>query len=338
MSPAVPKKKRDIALLYQAHPRLESVRPGKRSNTESIESYHLEALHEYGRLIVNGTIPNHIIQVNYQTEMTKEELQAQWMRQSRRLRIKGIVARVGVEITKDKWRRQPVNRVHYHFVAKDDRTTAEMKELFERIWWLERSCIEVEVHVFPFKEKLGGWKKFIEYFLKLWDEDNALLEKGGLRKYHTVNEHKWWTFPDGTTHRPLDSIDEAVQLYAVAQRLKRLEQFIPVKRRPPEKPIPTDDAKMKMMLCHEADATLYDWFSILRGKPTLFGTKPPKWLKTTLQGQWQTRRDLLEALYERVSDAENMGIILALKIYHGDIEYDLETQKLVSINGGKIFA
>ena len=57
---------------------------------------------------------------------------------------------------------------------------------------------------------------------------------------------------------------------------------------------------MKMMLCHETDETLYDWFSILRGKPTIFGTKPPKWLRTTLQGQWQKRRDLLEALYERV--------------------------------------
>ena len=337
MSPAKPKRPK-IELLYQPHPKTKSWREGSRSNTESTESYHLEALHEYGRLMVNGTVPNHIVQVNYLTEISKKEIQAQWKRQSRRLRIKGIVARVGLEITKDKWRQRLVNRVHYHFVAKDDRTPDEMGELFETVWRLERSCIDVKVHVRQFIEELGGWKGYIEYFLKLWDENYIPLAKGGPRRYYTVNEDRWWTYPDGSS-RSIESIDRAVQLYAVAERLKLLEKFVPVQHRPPAKQQqPTDDRAMKGLLCNQTDETLYDWFATLRGKPKLFGSDIPKWLTDTLQSQWKKRRDLLEALYDRVSDAENKDIIFALKIYHRDITYDGISQKLVSINGGKVFA
>jgi hypothetical protein len=269
--------------------------------------------------------------------MPKEEIQALWKKQSRRLCNAGVVARVGLEITKDKWKRRPVNRVHYHFVAKDDRTHDEIEELFLAVFGLEMNQHDFMVHVRPFKEELGGWETYIEYFLKLWDENYIPLAKGGVRRYYTINERRWWTYPDGSP-RTMESIDEAVRLYAVAQRLKKSEELIPVKRRPPEKPQPTDDRKMKGMLCRETDETLYDWFATLRGKPTLFGTKPPKWLLDELQSQWTKRRDLLEALYDRVSDANNMDIIFALKIYHGDITYDLTSQKLVSINGGKVFA
>ena len=172
MSRVAPKK-RDIALLYQTHRSLESKRPGKRSNYESVESYHLEALHEYGRLIVTGTIPNHIVQVNYVTKMPQEEIQALWTKQSRRLRNAGVVARVGLEITRDKWKQRPANKVHYHFVAQDDRTHEEMKELFVAVFRLEMDQSEFKVHVSPFKEELGGWEKYIEYFLKLWEDDDA---------------------------------------------------------------------------------------------------------------------------------------------------------------------
>ena len=65
-------------LLYQKHPRGKSQFPGLRSKTESKQSYRKDALHEYGRLKVNGTIPNHIIQVNYKTKLTKERVQELW--------------------------------------------------------------------------------------------------------------------------------------------------------------------------------------------------------------------------------------------------------------------
>ena len=105
-------------LLYQEHPRDKSRFPGLRSKTESKQSNRKDALHEYGRLKVNGTIPNHIIQVNYLTELSQEDIQALWKQHSRRLRRANIVARVTLEITKDKWKQRPVNKVHYHFVAK----------------------------------------------------------------------------------------------------------------------------------------------------------------------------------------------------------------------------
>ena len=340
MPRAIPKK-RDVARLYQKHPKVESLRPGKRSNYESIESYRLEALHEYGRLKVNGTKPNHIIQVNYFTVMLKDEIQALWRKQSRRLRNNGVVARVGLEVTRDKWKQRPASKVHYHFVAKDDRTAKEMEAIFECVFECEMPRSAFKVHVFPFDEEKGGWEKYIEYFLKLWVDDDSLimLAKNGLRRYYTVNEYKWWTFPDGRTHRPLWSIDEAVQLYAVEQRLQRQEKFIPVKHRPPKRPRPINDGKMKMMLCNETVETLYDWFATLRGKPTLFGTDLPDWFDF-LQSRLQQRRALLEAIYDRLTDSENdnMDIIFALKIYHGDITYDLTRQMLVAVNGGKVFA
>ena len=98
--PPAKSKKPEIALLYQPCPKQESWRSGTRSNYDSIESYHREALHEWGRLTVNGTIPNHIVQVNYLTMMPKEGIQALWKKQSRRLYNAGIVARVGLEIDK----------------------------------------------------------------------------------------------------------------------------------------------------------------------------------------------------------------------------------------------
>jgi len=271
--------------------------------------------------------------------MPKEEIQALWKKQSRRLYNAGVVARVGLEITRDEWKQRPANKIHYHFVARDDRTGAEMEELFEAIFRLELDQSDFKVHVFPFDEAEGGWEKYIEYFLKLWADDDSLimLAKNGLRRYYTINEYKWWTFPDGRTHRPLWSIDEAVQLYAVAQRLNKSAKLIPVKHRPPKRPRPTDDRTMKGILCKETDETLYDWFATLRGKPTLFGTDLPDWFDA-LQGRLQQRRELLEAIYDRLTDTDNMDIIFALKIYHGDIIYHSVFQKLVAINGSKVFA
>jgi len=325
MPPAEPEIP-EIGLLYQARP----------SRARS-ERSHLEALHEYGRLMVNGTIPNHIIQVNYLTEMPKEQIQALWKRQSRRLRNKGVVAKVAVEITKDEWRQRPVNRVHYHFVAKDNRTAEEMQELFECVYERAMPCADFVVHVRQFDEAQGGWKKYIEYFLKLWEEDNYLFRKGGLRRFYTINEWKWWSL-DGITNSPMELIDEAVKLYAIAKRLKKSERFIPVQDRLPGSPEPTDDRAMKGLLCDQTDETLYDWFAILRGKPTLFGTKPPNWLLDSLQSQPWKLRDLLMALYERVTHADNMDILYALEIYHDDIRYDFNSQRLIEINGGKIIA
>lgn len=184
---------------------------------------------------------------------------------------------------------------------------------------------------------IKDWKnKDVWYFVKYRIWSNYLFRPNlGLQKFYFIGD--WWVDKDGTSSTR-ELIEEQMQLYAVEQRLNKSAKFIPVKRRPPAKPRPTDDKKMKGLLCNETDEALYDWFSILRGKKILFDTVPPDWLTDALQGRWQQRRDLLEAIYDRLTDAQNMDIIFALKIFHGDIVYDLASQKLIAINGSKLFA
>ena len=316
MSPVEPEKSK-VKLLYQERPRNKSRFPRSRSKTESRESYHADALHEYGRLKVNGTIPNHIIQVNYKIELSKEEIQALWTKHSRRLRNAGIVARVAVEITKDEWRQRPINKVHYHFVAKDDRTKDEMEAIFETLYESAMPRSAFKVHVLPFDEEQGGWEHYIEYFLKLWEDDNILLEKGGLRRYYTINEAKWWTYSDGTP-RSIRSIDKAIQEYAIAKKhLKKSERFFEINaHQPVVKSEPTNCAKLIATLAKETDETLYDWFAILMGKKTVFGTKPPKWLLNDIHGSPQKCLDLLGALYIVLEDTDNPLIVFAFEIYY----------------------
>jgi len=316
MSPTDSEKQKK-KLLYQEHPRGRSQFPGYRSKTESKESYRVDALHEYGRLKVNGTIPNHIIQVNYKTELSKERIQELWKKHSGRLRRAGIVARVGLEITKDKYRQRPVNKVHYHIVAKDDRSADEMKAIFECVFESEMPRSAFKVHVFPFDESLGGWEKYIEYFLKLWEDDNILLKKGGLRRYYTINKDKWWTYPDGSP-RSMASIEEGIQQYAIAKkRLKKSERFFEVNKDQPatkEKPINVD--KLIATLEKETDETLYDWFAILLGKPAVFGTKPPDWLLDQIHREPQKRFHFINVLYIVIRETENPLIVFAFEIYH----------------------
>ena len=125
---------RSVEILYQLNPEQESLHPYSKSKTESIASFLRAARHEAGRLLVNGTEPNHIIQLNYQTELHVKEIKELWQKHSRRLRSAGIVAHATIEITKYKRTQWATNKVHYHFVVKDDRTPDELEELFEGLW------------------------------------------------------------------------------------------------------------------------------------------------------------------------------------------------------------
>jgi len=213
---------RKLRRLFQPSPRRKSQYPRVKSKTESLESYRLDALHEYGKLKVNGTIPNHIVQVNYKTEMSVEEIRELWRKHSNRLRRAGVVARVAMEITRNKWRQRPVNKVHYHFVAKDDRTPDEIEELFKAVLRMEMDQSTFKIHVFPFNEK-HGWKGYIAYFVKFRNKDGKdpiLFTKGlRMRKYFTINESKWWTHPDGTP-RTMQSIKKQMQRYKIAKSRK----------------------------------------------------------------------------------------------------------------------
>ena len=317
MSPVDPSTRKPRKL-YQPSPRRKSQYPGLKSKTESLESYRRDALHEYGRLKVNGTIPNHIVQVNYKTELSLEEIRGLWSKHSDRLRRAGIVARVAMEITRDEWRQRPVNKVHYHFVAKDDRSKDEMEELFKAVLMMEMEQSAFKLHVFPFDEKYG-WKGYIAYFVKLRNKDgkDPILFKKGLRmrKYFTINESKWWTYPDGTP-RTMESIKEAMQRYKIAKKkLKMTEKFYEIKRQPARKETPTDVAELIAVLANETDETLYDWFAILLGKPTVFQTIPPKWLLDTIHWQPKKRFDLFNTIYIVLQDTDNPLIHFAFEIY-----------------------
>jgi len=318
MSPTV-SRSQEIEILYQEFPKQKSrLPPGWKSKTESKESFRKEASHELGRLLVNGTIPDHIVQVNYLAEFSVKDIKNLWQKHSRRLRDAGIVARVTMEITKDEWRQRPVNRVHYHFVAKDKRTRVELKTLFERIYQSEMKPSDFKVGVFPFNEARGGWKGYIRYFVKLYNNDHYLFTRGlWLRQYFTINEEKFWTYPDCTTSRTLTSIEKQMQRYMITKhRLQKAEKIIAVKHRRIERERSINYAKLTAVLDKETDRVLYDWYSILLSKPTVFQTKPPAWLIDNLQSQLGKREALLKALIRRLQNTDSLEVYFALQIYH----------------------
>ena len=266
--------------------------------------------------------------------MPAKEIAALWKKHSRRLERAGIIGRVALEITKNKRRTRPTNRVHHHLAVQDTRTPAELRAIVRGVCLCEMPKRSFRVTCKP----IIDWAdKGVWYFVKYRMLSNYLFQPNlPLQKFYFVG--KWWTNKDGTpTTR--EAIEEQIQLYAIEQRLNKSAKLIPVKRCPPKRPRPTDDRTMKGILCNQTNEALYDWFATLRGKPTLFGTDLPDWFDY-LQGRLRQRRELLEAIYDRLTDADNdnMDIIFALKIYHGDIRYDLTRQMLVAVNGGKVFA
>lgn len=80
---------------------------------------------------------------------------------------------------------------------------------------------------------------------------------------------------------------------------------------------PTDYAKLIDVLKNETDEALYDWFAILLGKPTVFGTEPPDWLLDNIHSQPQKRFELFNAIYMVIRETDNPLILFAFEIYIG---------------------
>jgi hypothetical protein len=307
--------------LYQINPKLTSTLPkGWRSKTESIESFRKNAKREYRRLKLNGTIPNHIVQLNYLIELPKKKIQELWKKLSRRLRLKGIVGIAAMEITKDSRQQRPVNRVHYHIVIKDhSRTQTELKELITIFCLREMDSNDFKINVFPFDDNPdGGWNGYIGYFVELRSNngENILFRSGlWLRKYYTIG--KWWTYSNGT-ERKLSDIDTEIQRYAATRRrLEELEQSIIININDVANWTQRANyRKLKQVLDNETDKTLYDWYSALLYKPAVFQSFIPIWLTETIQSYPYKCEDLLNAIEERIICSGNTDIIIALKIYH----------------------
>ena len=202
--------------LYQISPDIgyESDPP---SYTFSRASYDKATRHEAMILLLNGSVPDYNIRLNYLVEMSAKEIAALWRKHSRRLERAGIIARVAIEITKNKRRTRPVNRVHYHLAVQDTRPPAELRAIVRGVCLCEMSKRSFMVTSKP----ITDWEnRDVWYFVKYMKWSNYLFRPNlPLQKFYTVG--KWWTDKDGTS-RTRESIEEQMQLYAIEQRLMGL--------------------------------------------------------------------------------------------------------------------
>ena len=301
-----------IELLFQPSPRRGN-KFDLPSFTTSRMSYDKAAKHEAVVLLLNGRVPDYNIRLNYRVEMPAKQIADLWEKHSDRLKRAGIIARVAIEITKDRWRRRAENRVHYHIAVQDTRTPDELRAIVRSVCRCEMKSGSFRVTCKP----ITDWaNKDVWYFVKYKKWSNYLFRPHlPLQKFYTINRTKWWTNKDGTP-RTKGSIEKQMQQYAAAKRhLKEMERSFEIKLQPAGKPEPTDYARLEAELGKQSDETLYDWLATLLGTPTVFQTIPPPWLLNTLHSQPQKRFELFKALYARLRKTKNPLIVFAFEIY-----------------------
>ena len=299
-----------IELLYQPSPRRGN-KFDPPSFTRSRASYNKAAKREAVVLLLNGRVPDYNIRLNYLVEMPAKQIADLWREHSARLRRAGIVARVAIEITKDKRRRKAVNRVHYHLAVQDTRTPAELRAIVRNVCRCEMKLGSFRVTCKP----ITDWQnKDVWYFVKYKKRSNYLFRPHlPLQKFYTVG--KWWVNKDGTPSTR-GSIEKQMQQYAIAKKhLKSMERSFEIKLQPAGEPEPTDYAKLEAELGKQSDETLYDWLATLLRVPTVFQTIPPPWLLNALHSQPQKRFELFKALYARLRKTKNPLIVFAFEIY-----------------------
>ena len=304
----------DDKLLYQPSPN-QGDKFDPPSFTYSRVSYDKAARHEAVALLLNGRVPNYNIRLNYRVEMSAQQIADLWQKHSSRLKRAGIIARVAIEITKNRWRTKAVNRVHYHIAVQDERTPAQLRALVRSVCLCEMKPGSFRVTCKP----ITNWeKKDVWYFVKYKKLSNYLFKPGlPLHKFYVINQKQWWTNKDGTP-RTRESIEKQIQRYAnVKLRLKKYERLVKVKPPSGGWERPTDYAKLQKVLDKQSDETLYDWFSVLQGKEAVFpDTKFPKWLREKIRSQPMKTEELLIAIYERLRHTKNSLIVYAFEIYH----------------------
>jgi hypothetical protein len=139
----------------------------------------------------------------------------------------------------------------------------------------------------------------------------------GVLPFNSLNKKQWWTYPDGTTPRTLTSIKKQMKRYKeIKDRLNKSARFIPMRSQLTMENRPTNFAALKELLDNRNDQVWYDWYSILKGKPTVFQTEPPDWLLHRIQSCPQQFDDLLKALDKRLQNTDSLEVYYALQIYH----------------------
>lgn len=98
--------------------------------TNSLESYQFSAWKEVCLLLSNTRRANHEIVLGYQIELSPFLIMFVWSELRKILSKRGIVAYVVIEITRNKYRNRPINRVHYHFLIDSSLKKEELEGIF----------------------------------------------------------------------------------------------------------------------------------------------------------------------------------------------------------------
>ena len=239
------------------------------------------------------------------------------------LRKSGLNAHVSLEPTDDGFG-NPTDTVHLHIITDDDRgkdfllnlgrTSCLAAGLQDKaICHATKNEFDVECH------KLYDYGGYIDYVTKHNREEKVHLFIRGsrIRRFYTLND--WFIDATGSRRKRGDiwgSIKQEKQYKGFVKRLKKSERFIALQFLPIDNKRPTDYGKLKMVLDNEEDETLYDWYSTLVGKPTVFHTKPPGWLTRTLPSQSRKCNDLFIALEKRLLCTDSIEVMYAMVIYH----------------------
>jgi hypothetical protein len=306
-----------------------------RSPTNSLESFNNLANKEKQILQRNYREAKYEFVIHFCKVLDVPELKEKRDKVFGYLRKVGLNAALSIEPTTDGFD-NPTDTVHFHGLTDDERGVDFLRELC-RTACLAAGLQDKAVSGAPKNEfdiecrPLDDGYEYLDYFTKYEMEDKVYLFIRGSRiqRFYCIGD--WFIDADGNrrnkgeiweeikqeTRERHHAHEEEKKKEAVKCRLKKSEKFITLNSQKVGRQLPTDHTKLKEVLDKKTDATLYDWYSILLAKPTLFHTIPPRWLTEILPSQVMKCNDLLDAAEERIRCSNNSDIIFALEIYHG---------------------
>ena len=319
--------------LVQRHPKQSSTNnflpPGvtNRSPTDSLESFNNLASKESQILYRNHREAKYEIIIHFLKWLSIPELKIIRDNIFDCLRKAKLNAFVALEPTDDGFG-NPTDTVHFHILTDDERGIDALRELGRAACLMaglqDKALCNAPKNEFDVEcRELYDYAGYIGYVTKHNREDKVHLFIPGsrLQRFYFLND--WYIDADGNRRGKENIWNEIKQEAAeweeqrIVQCLKQSERVVAIKIPPLEKECPIDYAKLQVVLDKETDRTLYDWYSILLAKPSVFYTEPPTWLTDKMWGQPYKCCDFLDAIDMRISRSEDMMVSVALKAYHG---------------------
>jgi hypothetical protein len=296
-----------------------------RSPTDSLASFNNLASKESQILRRNPRVAKHDIVIYFLKVFDVPELKAMRDKVFGYLRKAGLNAVANIEPTEDGFG-HPTDTVHFHILTDDERDKDFLRQL-GRDACLAAGLQDKAMCNAPRNEfdvecrDIYDYDRYIDYFTKLDREEyvNLFIKKSRIQRFYTIGN--WFSDANGNPRGKGDIWKEIKQetkerkCKMTIERLKQSERLIPMKNKVPKWEPPANQARLQEVLDKEYDETLYDWFSILLGQPTLFDTEPPDWLEN-IPRHSRKCHDLLDAIYDIIRNSENTDIVLALEHYH----------------------